>query len=229
MRIFVVSDTHDCPESELELIAKEAKLRECECIIHAGDLVDEHFGSLALGNLPIWVIRTRENENLSEDALKNLRPNWHVLEDRDDQVIEFGTKRKIKIYIYHYLGLDMLMTNLGIPSPDVQLEEEGREIKNRFGFTAFKHFRKKFLGWFVRNKKWPNSQAFKLVGDLRSNHDGIQYAIFGHSHHQFFHVNFDLALINPGAFTLGFDDKPKRSYAIIDTKTWDVIFSKIIL
>ena len=49
-----------------------------------------------------------------------------------------------------------------------------------------------------------------------------------YSHHQFFHVNYDVALVNPGAFGMGYRDY-KRSYAVIDTKTWDIVFSKVLV
>ena len=53
MRIFVVSDTHECEESELLLIVQEAQKRHCDCIIHCGDLENAHFGHPNFGNIPI--------------------------------------------------------------------------------------------------------------------------------------------------------------------------------
>ncbi len=126
MRIFVVSDTHDVPISELELISKEAKKRECECIIHCGDLEDAHLGHPALGDLPIWVYLT----NLNERVPATLPSNWHLLQNDERQVIEFGVKKKTRIYVNHYLGVEVLRSQLGFPSLQAAASELLAVVQN---------------------------------------------------------------------------------------------------
>ena len=221
MRIFVVSDTHDCPISELKLIAGEAKKRQCDCIIHCGDLEDGHFGHPSLGHLPIWVFPTEMNEKIPP----HLPDNWHVLQDDDRQIIRFG---KIAIYVNHYLGVEVLRANLGIPTPEAQTAELIEKAKTKYGQWAAAKIQHKLWGWFSRRKHWPKSLPFQIVEKIKQEFPDVHYCLFGHSHHQFFHVNYDVALVNPGAFGKGFDGQPKRSFATIDTKTWDITFSKVL-
>lgn len=224
MRIFVVSDTHDCPITELELIPQEARRRECSCIIHCGDLEDEHFGHPALGDLPIWVYRTRMNKNIPAE----LPGNWHVLQDDDQQVVEFGGKKKTRIYINHYLGVDVLRSQLGTPTIQAELREILARCRQKMGVEAAQALQAEFNLEFQEKGTAPKVMPFVLVDRIRKKFGEIHYVLFGHSHHQFFHVNFDTALVNPGAFGMGFRDY-KRSYAVIDTRLWDIIFSKVIL
>ncbi len=224
MRIFVVSDTHDCPESELELIPKAARRHNCDRIIHCGDLEDKHFGHPALGDLPLWVYPTRMNSNIPE----NLPPNWHVLEDNDEQVIEFGTRRKTRIYVNHYLGVDVLRTQLGVPSMRAEALELVAKVRRKHGEEVANVLKAELEEERFAAKAWPKVMPYTLVARIREKFGEIHYALFGHSHHQFFHVNYDTALVNPGAFGMGYEDY-KRSYAVIDTRTWDVIFSKVLV
>jgi len=224
MRIFVVSDTHNCPISELELIPREARKRDCSYIIHCGDLEDEHFGHPALGDLPIWVYPTRMNKNVP----KNLPSSWHVLEDNDLQVVEFGSGKKTRIYINHYLGVDVLRTQLGVPSLQAEVRELEGKIRAKLGDEVAKAFKDEIDAEASAGARYPKVMPFAMVEKIRERFGEIHYALFGHSHHQFFHVNLDIALINPGAFGMGFREY-KRSYAVIDTRTWDITFSKVIL
>lgn len=223
MRIFVVSDTHDCPVSELALIPREARLRQCECIIHCGDLEDEHFGHPALGDLPIWVYPTRMNKT----PVENLPPHWHMLEDNDQQVIELGARKQIRIYVNHYLGIEVLRSQLGVPSLQAEVVELVGRLRQRVGEEAASLLQKEFEDVSRAEASYPKVMPYLMVERIREKFGEIHYVLFGHSHHQFFHVNHDTALINPGAFGMGYRDY-KRSYAVIDTKTWDVTFSKVI-
>jgi predicted phosphodiesterase len=224
MRIFVVSDTHDCPIRELELIPREAKSRRCDCIIHCGDLEDEHFGHPALGELPIWVYRTRMNSRIPEV----LPDHWHVLKDDDQQVVEFGSLKKTRIYVNHYLGVDVLRSQLGVPSLQSELSELVGRFQKLYGDEVAEAVRAEFERETEHAAAWPKVMPYTLVDRIRQKFGDIHYVLFGHSHHQFFHVNYDVALVNPGAFGMGYRDY-KRSYAIIDTKTWDIVFSKVFL
>jgi len=252
MRIFVVSDTHDIPEEELRLIPKEAIRQNCSCIIHCGDMEDRHIGHEALGDLPIWVILSNRNniklyrhgdetffapdngdgEEKPEEnkELKRLLSNWHILPDRNDQIIEFGKTKKIRIYIYHYLGLDILRDlNMKIPTPAGTVKDMTADEKTQKDPSLALKYKLTFFKRFVKRKTWPKIKTFELVEEVRSKFGEIHYVLFGHSHHQFFHVNHDMALVNPGAFCEDFLGRPKRSYAVIDTKTWEITFSKVIL
>lgn len=224
MRIFVVSDTHDCPVSELELIPREARKRDCQCIIHCGDLEDEHLGHPALGDLPFWVYPTRLNRRIPDD----LPPNWHVLEDNDQQVVEFGERRKIRIYVNHYLGVDVLRSQLGVPSLKAEVTELLERIRMHHGAEVAGVLEDEIRAGIPQGDPWPKVMPYTLVERIREKFGEIHYVLFGHSHHQFFHVNHDTALVNPGAFGMGYLDY-KRSYAVIDTRTWDINFSKVRL
>lgn len=231
MRILVVADTHDLPEEELALIPQEAEKRQCDAIIHCGDLEDAHFGHPALGNLPITVIRTSQNEHLGGKILKQLPKNWHVLPDNDCQVIEFGHGRKIRIYINHYLGTDLLRSDLSIPTPEAAISEsieleKGKNDKIDFRLRFMRRFRK--ITKALKKGLWPKSMAYQIVDKIHQRFGEIHYILCGHSHHQFFHVSMNTAIVNPGAFGPGFDGRPKRSFAVIDTQSWDVTFCKIL-
>lgn len=226
MRMFIVSDTHDCDISELELISKEAWRRHCECIIHCGDLINAHFGHKALGYLPIYIIRTRINEGLSDHVIKNLPANWHVLEDNDHQILGLGGFR---VYINHYLGIEVLKSNLGVPTNEAEILDIVERYRLRHGDEAAKKLKNEIMGDFAINGKRPEVMPFQLVDQIRKKFGTIRYVLFGHSHHQFFHVNMNMALINPGAFDKAPDGRPKRSFATIDTKTWDIVFSKVLI
>ena len=224
-KFFVVADTHDCAVSELKLIAKEAERRSCQCIIHCGDLVNAHFGHSALGSLPIYVIRTRINENLSDEVVKNLPANWHVLEDNDQQILELDG---VRFYVNHYLGIEVLKSNLGAPTSEAEIVDIVERYRLRHGDAAARKLKSEIMGDFAFDGKRRQVMPFQLVDEIRKKFGNIRYVLFGHSHHQFFHVNYKMALINPGAFEKAPDGEPKRSFATIDTKTWDITFSKVL-
>lgn len=225
MRIFVVSDTHDIPISELELISREAEKRQCDCIIHCGDLEDEHFGHPALGDLPIWVYPTSLNVSIPQP----LPSNWHVLQNDERQVIEFGRTKKTRIYVNHYLGVEVLRTQLGYPSLQAEAHELLQRVRRKHGPETAAILQAELDAGSHPEAAWPKVMPFVMVERIQKEFGEIHYALFGHSHHQFFHVNKDTALVNPGAFGKGYHDAYKRSYAVVDTKTWDVVFSKVIL
>lgn len=224
MRIFVVSDTHEYPDKEtalheLGLIAKTSLEKKCDIIIHCGDMENEHFGHPALGALPIYIIRTRMNEKLSDEIISKLPANWHVLPD-EPQVLEFGIKKKLRIFIHHYMGVNVLGANLGMPTPEAILSEEADAIKKRFGLKLAVRILK-VLGKLIKSRLWSKLYLYELVEKLQKQYGYMAYALCGHSHHQFAHSALGTLVINPGAFGYGYD-KYKRSYAIIDTRTWDV-------
>lgn len=183
---------------------------------------DKHFGHSAFGSLPIWVFPTSINEKIPD----KLPDHWHVLEDNDQQIIRFG---KIAIYVNHYLGVEVLRSNLGIPTPEAQTAELIEKARTKYGQWAAIKIERKLWGWFFKRKRWPKSMPFQIVEKIKQEFPDVRYALFGHSHHQFFHVNYDVALVNPGAFGKGFNGKPKRSFAIIDTKSWDIVFGKVLV
>lgn len=224
MRIFVVSDTHDCPTSELELIPREAKRLDCSVVIHCGDLEDAHFGHAALGDIPIWVYPTRMNSRIPAV----LPSNWHVLEDNDSQIIEFGTRRKTRIYVNHYLGIDVLRSQVGVPTLHTELRDIVERYRKKHGEDRARSFEQEVNTVVSELGAWPKVMPYTLVEGLRSKFGSIHYVLFGHSHHQFFHVNHDTALVNPGAFGMGFKDY-KRSYAVIDTRSWDITFGRVLV
>lgn len=226
MRLFITSDTHDCHERELALISKEAWRRHCECIIHCGDLSNAHFGHPALGYLPIYVIRTRINEDLSEDVIKNLPANWHVLEDNDHQILALGGFR---VYINHYLGIDVLKSNLGTQTTEAEILDIIERYRLRHGDAAATTLKNELFGDFSATGARRKVMPFELVERIREKFGAVRYVLFGHSHHQFYHVNYKMALINPGAFDVDMNGIPKRSFATIDTKTWDIVFSKVLM
>ena len=111
---------------------------------------------------------------------------------------------------------------------EAEMEELSRGFRKLYGFRASLKMRLGILGRFLRRKKWPQVMPFTLVEKIRKEYGDIDYILVGHSHHQFFHVDSNTALVNPGAFGMGFKF-PKRSFAVIDTKTWDVVFGKVFI
>jgi hypothetical protein len=162
---------------------------------------------------------------MNREIPKPLPPNWHVLQDDDPQVIEFGERKKTRIYVNHYLGVEALSSQLGAQGLDAEVRELLDRIRGRLGPDLSAKLEAEFAAEFRIRAAFPKVLPYQLVERIRDRLGDIHYVLFGHSHHQFFHVNNDVALINPGAFGMGFKAY-KRSYAVIDTKSWDVVFGR---
>lgn len=132
MNIFVFGDTHDCLDDDLFLAAAQARKHNCSTIIHTGDLEDKHFGHPAFNDFQIYVFKTTLNKNLDQ----NLPPNWHLLTE-NDCILEIAG---IKIYVNHYLGLNVLQTK----TPELleslskaQVYQINEQIKNKYGYVHY--------------------------------------------------------------------------------------------
>ncbi|MDP2910131.1 MAG: metallophosphoesterase family protein, partial [bacterium] len=63
----------------------------------------------------------------------------------------------------------------------------------------------------------------KTLNEIRRDHDGLRWLFGGHTHHQILRKNHVISCVNPGAV----ENFKGAEYAIVDTQTGDVTFSRI--
>ncbi len=167
MQIFVFGDTHNCSDADLELAAEKAREFGCQHIIHTGDLLDRHFGHPAFKDFEFYVFITKQNENIPE----KLPPNWHLLREQTNCIVEIGG---IRIYVNHYLGLKVLRekdTEILDHTAEAPIYMVNSEIEAEYGhvhYVLFGHSHHTFhhcdRGMAMLNPgEWENKKTFIII------------------------------------------------------------------
>jgi len=203
MILGLMSDTHGIGGNALAHIAMEFKKRKVEMIIHAGDITKsdiEKMKVLFVG-LPVMCALTHEQVAFYEEQEKERRKK------------EEETHQKIPSKKPSAPGLAWEFT---------QPEHRVRRLPN--GFSVYLGHKRGFRFLFGSIQ-----DLIKNLQEIQYANDNVRFFISGHTHRQVFYEADMIDCINPGAIA----DSPGigggHEFAILDTDTRRITFSRIPL
>ncbi|MDD5290245.1 MAG: metallophosphoesterase [Patescibacteria group bacterium] len=193
-RFLLISDTHDCPDEDFYEIAEIGKVKGCNVIIHAGDILDKHIGHPALKDFQVYFYYVPLFNKRLPSQYK-LPDNWHLLKG-GDSVLHFnyngydGQPKEYCIYVSHNLGFSMFDLRY--------LKAKVRRLFKKEKDSLLYEVADLILNRFKKVHKWINA------------------AVFGHSHRGFLLCAKGDKLINPSAWFR------KKCFAILKPGPLDV-------
>jgi len=202
MLLGILGDTHDCPDDAIREAVLDLKNRGAEIIFHTGDIEKQHLCPNLFANLPVIVALTKEQQ-FNPNFLFS-PPDWVYTRPGNSmithQTIEDQHNQAIRNSIASRLAIGNRIVNLG----DIAI----------------------YLGHERSYDVMMNAERFnEFIGLVNLVFDGVRYVFTGHTHHQFMVQRNGVTWINPGS--LGWGVSKDYEYAFVDTKTEEVIFTRL--